>query len=104
MCCPKGLLPSTEVLVAALVCRAKVTKYRGIKICARDVADPLRRAGRQYSFARLGREGREPEPCFGHATNMGQSRLKSDEDAEDDKCCRFATYMWNDLSNTRLAG
>jgi hypothetical protein len=63
----------------ALVCRANraktkkllkvrwVTKYRGIKICAPRRRGILRRAGRQYSFARFGRKGctaREPESCF----------------------------------------
>ncbi len=41
-------------------------------------------------------ESRSVRTCLGS--------LKSDQDAEDDKCCRFATHVIrNDLFNTRFA-
>jgi hypothetical protein len=66
-----------------------LTKYRGIKICARDVAEPFAEpAGSIRSRALDGRVARLVSRSRVLATNMGQSRtclvsLKSDQDAED---------------------
>ena len=76
----------------------------------RDVAEPFAEpAGSIRSRALDGRVARLVSRSRVLATNMGQSRtclgsLKSDQDAEDDKCGRFATCTWNDLFNTRFAG
>jgi hypothetical protein len=76
----------------------------------RDVAEPFAEpAGSIRSRVLDGRVARLVSRSRVLATNMGQSRtylgsLKSDQDAEDDKCGRFATRTWNDLFNTRFAG
>jgi hypothetical protein len=64
----------------------------------RDVAEPFAEpAGSIRSRALDGRVAR-----LVSRTRLGS--LKSDQDAEDAKCGRFATCTWNDLFSPRFAG
>jgi len=74
---------------------------------ARDVAEPLAEAVGSIPFATGGLRGSWAEVVLGHeygpiADLLGS--LKSDQDAELDKCGRFATCTWIDLFDTGFAG